>query len=122
MSDNNKYKKNKSNWVAFFSLVAVATQSMIAGIKLAAVLESLFSSPDNRVVTTPSSSVVKITAEDAGKYIGKRVTVCSKVYGVKELPNINFINLGARFPDSPLTIVVFPEDKANFKDGLTGYD
>ena len=48
--------------------------------------------------------------------------VCSKVYGVKELPNINFINLGARFPDNPLTVVVFSGDKANFKDGLTIYD
>jgi DNA/RNA endonuclease YhcR with UshA esterase domain len=44
------------------------------------------------------------------------------VYGVKELPNINFINLGARFPDNPLTIVVFPGDKANFKDGVAIYD
>jgi hypothetical protein len=42
------------------------------------------------------------------------------VYGVKELPNINFINLGARFPDNPLTIVVFLDDKGNFKDGLGG--
>ena len=48
--------------------------------------------------------------------------VCSKVYGIKELPNINFINLGAPFPDNPLTVVVFSGDKANFKDGLAIYD
>ena len=73
-------------------------------------------------MVTAQSNVVKITAEDAGKYIGKKVIVCSKVYGVKELPNINFINLGARFPDNPLTVVVFSGDKANFKDGVAIYD
>ena len=57
-----------------------------------------------------------------GKYIGKKVTLCSIVYGVKELPNINFINLGARFPDNPLTIVIFSDDKRNFKQGLGMYD
>ena len=48
--------------------------------------------------------------------------VCSIVYGVKELPNINFINVGAQYPDNPLTIVVFPGDKENFKQGLSVYD
>jgi DNA/RNA endonuclease YhcR with UshA esterase domain len=73
-------------------------------------------------VVTAQSNVVKIATEDAEKYIGKRVMVCSKAYGVKELPNINFINLGAHFPDNPLTIVVFSGDKANFKDGVAIYD
>ena len=44
------------------------------------------------------------------------------VYGVKELPNITFINVGAKYPDNPLTIVVFPGDKGNFKEGLAVYD
>ena len=101
--------------------IIVEKQLLYAGIKLAAVLELLFTAPDKRLVTA-QSNVVKIAAEDAGKYIGKKVIVCSMVYGVKELPNINFINLGARFPDNPLTIVVFPDDKRNFKQGLGLYD
>jgi DNA/RNA endonuclease YhcR with UshA esterase domain len=88
---------------------------------LAAVLESLFTAPDNRVIIT-QTKVEKIAAEDAGKYIGKHVIVCSMVYGEKELPNINFINVGARYPDNPLTIVIFPGDMGNFKDGLAVYD
>jgi S1/P1 Nuclease len=110
--DDSYLQKNK---------IVVEKQLLYAGIKLAAVLESLFTAPDNRVVTTPTN-VIKITAEDAEKYIGKKVIVCSMVYSVKELPNINFINLGARFPDNPLTIVVFPDDKRNFKQGLGVYD
>lgn len=50
------------------------------------------------------------------------MVVCSTVHGVKKLSNINFINLGAKFPDNPLTIVVFPDDKANFKESLSVYN
>ncbi len=40
--------------------------------------------------------------------------VCSKVYGVKSLEKITFINLGAAYPNSPLTIVIRAEDRGNF--------
>ena len=95
-------------------------QLLYAGIKLDAVLEALFKVPDTRVIT--QSKVEKISAADAEKYIGKKEIVCTRVYGVKELPNINFINVGANFPNNPLTIVVFPGDMRNFKDGLEIYD
>ena len=62
--------------------------------------------------------LIKISTEDAAKYISKKVMICSQVYGVKELSNINFINLGAQHPDNPLTVVVFSSDKGNFKQGL----
>lgn len=48
--------------------------------------------------------------------------ICSQVYGVKELSNINFINLGAQYPDNPLTVVVFSADKGNFKQRLQIYN
>ena len=86
--DDNYLQKNKT---------VVERQLLYAGIKLSAVLESLFSHVDNRVIATPAP-LTKISAEDAGKYIGKKVMVCSEVYGVKELSNINFVNLGAQFP------------------------
>jgi len=101
--------------------VVVEKQLLFAGVKLAATLTTLFNASDDRAMAAPST-IEKIDAAEAEKYIGKRVTVCSTVFGVKELPAINFINLGARYPDSPLTIVVFAEDKANFKDGLAVYD
>ena len=101
--------------------IVVERQLLYAGIKLSAVLEQLFSHPDNRVVAKPEP-LIKISAEDAAKYIGKKVMVCSQVYGVKELSNINFINLGEQYPDNPLTIVVFSADKGNFNQGLLIYN
>ena len=109
--DNDYLQKNK---------MVVERQLLYAGIKLDAVLETLFKVPDTRVII--QSKVEKISAADAVRYIGKKEIVCTRVYGVKELPSINFINVGANFPNNPLTIVVFPGDKRNFKDGLEIYD
>jgi len=110
--DNDYLQKNKN---------VVEKQLLYSGIKLAAVLESLFTAPDNRVVNA-SLNVEKISAGDAENYIGKKVMVCSLVYGVKELPTINFINVGARYPNNPLTIVIFPGDMQNFNKGLEVYE
>jgi DNA/RNA endonuclease YhcR with UshA esterase domain len=49
---------------------------------------------------------------------GQKVTVCSKVYGVKSLEKVSFINLGANYPNSLLTIVIFASAKGNFKQPL----
>jgi hypothetical protein len=69
-----------------------------------------------------SFAQTKISIDSVQYYLGKYVTVCAKVYGVKELTKINFINLGAAYPNSLLTIVVYPDAKKNFKAGLTEYD
>ena len=61
------------------------------------------------------SAQVKIPADSATRYIGQNVTVCATVYGVKSLDKLSFINLGAAYPKSPLTIVIFTKDLANFK-------
>jgi hypothetical protein len=82
----------------------VEWQLVYAGIKLDAVLESLFSAPDKRVIIQPK--VETILAEDAGNYIGKKEIVCSEVYEVKELSSVSFLDLGANYPDNPLTVVV----------------
>ncbi len=55
-----------------------------------------------------------IAVDSASKHVGDSVTVCSKVYGVKSLESITFINLGAAYPNSPLTIVIRAEDRSNF--------
>ena len=100
--------------------IVVERQLLYAGIKLDAVLESLFTTPDSRVIT--QTKVEKISVADAEKYIGKKEMVCSMVYDVKELSHINFLDVGANFPNNPLTVVVFSRDKGNFKDGLEVYD
>src|SRR5450755_266220 len=60
----------------------------------------------------------KISIDSVAKYMGQKVTVCSKVYGVKSLEKVSFINLGANYPNSLLTIVIFAGDKANFKEPI----
>lgn len=55
-----------------------------------------------------------IAVDSASAHVGESVIVCSKVYGVKSLEKITFINLGAAYPNSPLTIVIRAEDRGNF--------
>lgn len=60
----------------------------------------------------------KISADSASKHMGETVMICSKVYGTKSLEKVTFINVGAAFPNSPLTIVIFAKDIANFKTSI----
>lgn len=65
----------------------------------------------------------KVPVDSVSKYIGQQVTVCTKVYGVKSLEKLTFINAGAAYPKSPLTIVILAKDLPNFKDSpATLYD
>jgi len=60
----------------------------------------------------------KISIDSVGNHIGDSVTVCAKVYGTKLLDKsqTTFINLGAAYPNSPLTLVIFSKDRPNFKE------
>jgi hypothetical protein len=93
----------------------VKTRLLYAGIRLAAMLDKLFATVEVAVAPPWPKS---ITAQDAINHIDKNVTVCSKVYGVKATGKVTFINVGARFPNSPLTLVIFEKDRANFKGSL----
>lgn len=63
-----------------------------------------------------STAQIKVPIDSLAGHIGKRVTVCAKVYGVKLLSRsqVTFINMGAAYPQSPLTVVIFGKDLANF--------
>ena len=58
----------------------------------------------------------KISIDSVTKHYSETVTVCSKVYGTKALEKVTFINLGASYPNSLLTIVIFTKDKSKFKE------
>ena len=62
-------------------------------------------------------SQAKINVEDVGKHIGDSVTVCTKVFGTKffDKSQMTVLNLGAAYPASPLTVVIFGRDLVNFK-------
>jgi len=58
----------------------------------------------------------KIGIDSAGYHIGEKAEVCSNVYGIKAFERITYINLGASYPNSPLTVVIFGKDYSNFKE------
>ena len=93
----------------------VKRRILYAGIRLAAVLEKLFKS-ENTIVPIPLPN--SIPATEAINYIDKKVIVCSKVYGMRTNANVTLINIGDRFPNSPLTIVIEAKDRSSFKGDL----
>src|SRR5665647_1028034 len=58
----------------------------------------------------------KISIDSVSNHYGETVTVCSQVYGTKALEKVTFISLGAAYPNSPLTVVIFSKDRSNFKE------
>ncbi|MDP4262970.1 MAG: DNA-binding protein [Bacteroidota bacterium] len=77
-----------------------------------------------------SYSQTSLKPEEAAGHVGENVTVCGKVFGGKFLETAKdkptFLNMGAKYPDSPLTIVIWdslrsklsykPEEKFNNKE------
>ena len=62
-------------------------------------------------------SQTQISIDSVSAYIGKTVKVCDKVAGTfvtKSDKPITYLNLGADYPNSKLTIVIFQKDLINF--------
>jgi micrococcal nuclease len=59
-----------------------------------------------------------IKLEDIAKHVGDSVKVCGTVYGgiflsrAKETPT--FLNVGAAYPNNPLTLVIWADTRATF--------
>jgi hypothetical protein len=62
----------------------------------------------------------EIKIEDLSKHIGDSVTVCTKIYGGIYLDRSKgtptFLNAGANYPNSPLTIVIWADARQKFKE------
>jgi hypothetical protein len=65
-------------------------------------------------ITNSLFAQTKISVDSSGAYIGKLVTTCSQVFGIKATDKVVLINLGAAYPASPLTIAIQAKDFANF--------
>lgn len=71
-----------------------------------------------------SSSVVfaqqQINAEEAAKHVGDSVTICTKIFGARYFESSKgaptLLNAGARYPDAPLTLVIYGESRPAFKN------
>jgi len=92
-----------------------------AGVRLAGVLNSIFQNglaasaaaapvtnalASAPVTNTPASAPRTIGVQDAAQHYDEYVNVCAKVYGIKALDNLTLVNLGAAYPNQPLTIVL----------------
>jgi hypothetical protein len=58
----------------------------------------------------------QIPVDSVSSFVGQEVQVCSIFYGMKETDKITLINVGAAYPKSPLTIVIYAKDKEKFTD------
>lgn len=80
-------------------------------------MKSLLLSFAFMAAVTVVSAQYKVPVDSLSGYIGKKVTVCSEVFGVKSTDKVTFINVGAKYPNAPLTIVIFRKDlDANFTE------
>lgn len=83
-----------------------------AGIRLAGVLNTIFlkglaaSAAAAPVTNVPESAPKKISVQDAAQHYNELVNLCAKVYGEKSLEGLTLVNLGAAYPNQPLTVVL----------------
>jgi len=65
-----------------------------------------------------ANSQTNIKLEDLKSHIGDSVTVCGKVYSVRYLESSNntptFLNIGAKYPDQLLTVVIWGDARKEF--------
>ena len=103
----------------------IEDQLLKAGIRLSGILEKVLNNNSNPapVATQPlvqQKVGTTYTGAEAKDHIGEKVTVCDKVFGTRFLENSNgqptFLNMGAAYPNSPFTVVVFGNDRSNFKE------
>ena len=102
----------------------IENQILKAGISLSVLLEKVLADKKvnafQSVVVTQLISQKSITAAETGNHIGETITVCDKVFGTKYLESSSsaptFLNMGAAYPNSPFTVVIFGSNRPNFKE------
>jgi hypothetical protein len=102
---------------------AAERQGALAGYRLADEIQKYLKVsspvpllPVSALTAGPTSAPKKITAIEATNYYEQDVVVKAKVVQVSTRPSVNFLNLDAAFPDSPLTAVIFDSNVGDFGD------
>ncbi len=100
-------------------LPIVANRIEMAGIRLAAVLNSIFSKTNAIAVQAvkPVEAVMTVKETEVGNHIGETVKVCSKVYGHKDFGSMVLVNMGGAYPNSLFTVVLRGSAKGLELDG-----
>ena len=104
--------------------VIIEQQILKAGIRLSAVLEKVLATKAVNTVKEEVKAVTvldkPISAAEAAKHMGETATVCDKVFGAKYLETTSsaptFLNMGAPYPNSPFSVVIFGSNRPNFKE------
>jgi hypothetical protein len=94
--------------------IAIVNQRLEqGGIRLAGLLNTLFKDGPVAEVGSvapaapaSSSAPVAIDIKDAASHVNETVIVTAQVYGYKALEGLTLVNLGAAYPDQPLTLVL----------------
>ena len=102
----------------------IENQILKAGIRLSVLLEKVLGdkkvNPVQPVVVTQATTQKSISAAESVKHMGETITVCDKVYGTKFLESTSsaptFLNMGAAYPNSPFSVVIFGSNRPNFKE------
>lgn len=87
----------------------------MAGIRLAGVLNGIFAKTTvtpSVTKTTAASAPISISVSDAALHYDELVTVTAKVFGTKDFGSMVLVNLGAAYPNSPLTVVLRKDAKS----------
>jgi aspartyl/asparaginyl-tRNA synthetase len=79
-------------------------------------MKNLLLIPAILIFSTQLFAQKKISVDSVSSHVGEKVVVCSEVFGIKSTEKITFINVGAAYPNSPLTVVIFAKDLPNFSD------
>ncbi|MFI5163318.1 MAG: S1/P1 nuclease [Sphingobacteriales bacterium] len=97
------------------------------GIRLAGVLNDIYSgrihTSTKHAPALPEAVVAGpakvIDVKDAAGHLNETVTITAKVYGTKDVGSMLLVNVGAAYPDSPLTVVLRGDAKSLVVDGKT---
>lgn len=98
------------------SAIIVKRQLLLAGLRLANILNRLFYTPapienlDSLAVTYKNG----IPINEVEKNIGKKVTICAHVFNIRSSASITQITVGDKFPNNPLTVIIFAKNYPNF--------
>jgi hypothetical protein len=105
----------------------IKEQILKAGIRLASVLDYYFTNIEFKASTSDVKAIepISINISEVKAYEGKLVKVCSKVYGSKFLESSKnqptFLNIGAEYPNSPLTVLIWGSSRINFQNKPEDY-
>ena len=88
-------------------------------------MKRIFAALSFSLVSAIACAQQEIKIEDAAKHEGDSVTICTKIFGARYFETSNrsptLLNAGAKYPDAPLTIVIFGESRAAFKNKPEDY-